>query len=186
MTTVSFTDADGTDRDILFRQYVSDPLVVQTIPGQTIRLQVRGRETLATQDMFLTWSVKVVSEDGGTVRGTLASIRRDGTELDTVLTNRGDSAPADSITLQSRDRLVFEIGTGGDPLVSHDTDLSIGDDNATDLPQNDTETSAFNPWIELGATLTFDVPTAQLAAAWGLLYGEVVEQGASAAGGARE
>lgn len=173
MTTVSFTDLDGTDRDILFRQWVSARLDgAFAVPADLVFLQMRGLETLATQDMFLTWSVKVVSEDGLTVRGTVLAIRRDGAELDTVLTNRSDIVAGASVSALNGDRFVFEIGTGGDPLVSHDSDLSIGDDSSTDLPQDDIATAADNPWIELPGRYAFQAEVAGAALIGGLaLFG---------------
>lgn len=155
LTTVNFTDVDTTDRDILFRQYVGDPLVAQTINAQNVRLQMRASETLATNDMFLTWVLKIVSNDGTTVRGVLVAIRRDGTELDTVLTNRGDLATIASLAILDGDRPVVELGTGGLPLTVHSSSLRIGDADAADLPEDDTTTADNNPWLEFQQVLVF-------------------------------
>lgn len=155
MTTVSFTDVSTADNDILFRQYVSAPLTAQTIGGQTLRVQLRVVETLTTNNMFLSWGVRLVSNDGGTVRGTLVAVHRDGTESDTTLTNRGDTANISSIDAVAGDRLVFEIGLGGVPVAVHDCSIRIGDADATDLPEDDTTTADNNPWIEFQQTLTF-------------------------------
>lgn len=162
MTTVDFTDLDTTDRDVLFRQYVGDPLVAQTINAQDVRLQMRGIETLGINNMFLTWVLKIVSNDGSTVRGILVAIRRDGTELDTVLTNRGDLATIASLAILDGDRPVIEIGTGGIPTVSvHSSSLRIGDADATDLPEDDTTTADNNPWLEFQQILQFQVEILQ-------------------------
>lgn len=155
MTTVAFSDLSIADRDILFGQWVGDPLAAQTIGGQSIRLQMRGIETLATNNMFLTWVVKFVSNDGSTVRGVSVAIQRDGTELDTVLTNRGDVADIASLDLLDGDRPVFELGTGGVPVAVHDSSLRIGDADATDLPEDDTTTADNNPWLEFQQPLVF-------------------------------
>jgi len=156
MTTVAFSDIDTTDKDILFRQYVSDPLSVQTITAQLIKIQIRADELLATNNMFLAWSVKAVSNDGGTLRGTLVSLQRDGTEVATALTNRGDSATSTEVILQSSDRLVFEIGLGGLPIAAtHTSDLRIGDAASSDLPEDDTTTTDLNPWILFQQVLIF-------------------------------
>lgn len=155
MTTVSFADLNTTDRDILFRQWVSGPLSVQTIVAQSITLQMRGSELSLTNNLFLTWVVKLMSNDGLTERGILVAIRRDGTELDTALVNRGDVATSISITSIDGDRLVFEIGVGGLPLISHDSSLRIGDVDAADLPRDDTAIADNNPWIEFQQFLLF-------------------------------
>ncbi len=155
MTTVSFADVSVADNDVLFRQWVSDPLIAQTVIVQTIQIQARVSETLTTNNMFLAWSVKAVSNDGGTLRGTLVTLQRDGTEADTALTNRGDSAASTSVDVQDGDRLVFEVGLGGAPVAVHDSALRIGDADATNLPSDDVATSDLNPWIQFQQVLIF-------------------------------
>jgi hypothetical protein len=158
MQTVAFTDINTSNRDILFRQYVSEPLAAQTIPAQTITAQIRGREAHPLGNMYLAWGIRVVSGDGGTVRGTLVAVHRDNNELVVgTLTNRWDGVSGARLVVQSGDRLVFEVGTGGAPTsaIGHDSDLSLGDDNATDLPEDDTATTAYNPWVEFSQTLAF-------------------------------
>lgn len=158
MTTVAFSDLDITDRDVLFRQYVGDPLIAQTINAQTLRMQIRGLETLSTNNMFVTWVVKIVSNDGTTVRGILVAITRDDVEVDaTTLTNRSLTATISSLEILDGDRLVVEIGTGGDPTTVHDSSLRIGDADATDLLEDDTTTADNNPWLEFQQALIFQV-----------------------------
>lgn len=163
MTTVAFSDLLATDEDILFRQWVSDPLVAQTIIGQTLTMQMRAIETLATNNMFVTWVVKVVSNDGGTVRGTLVAITRDNVEVDAAtLTNRSLVLATNALAILDGDRLVFEIGTGGVATVSHDSSLRIGDADATDLPVNDTTTTDNSPWLEFQQVLVFQAATVDI------------------------
>ena len=158
MTTVLYDDVDSTNQDILFRQWVSDPLAAQTITAQTVKLQIGASETVGGNNLFVAWTVRVVS-DGGTVRGTcIGSPRRDATELAVAtLTNRGDLLTSTAVVAQEGDRLVIEIGVGGDPSLSnpHDSSLRIGDNDATDLPEDDTTTADNNPWIEFANNLLF-------------------------------
>lgn len=158
MTTVSFTDADATNRDVLFRQYVSDPIVGQVISSQTIKFQIRAKERATTCNLFTAWNIKVVSNDGSITRGTITNMERDATEAsETTLTNRQETSTSTAVTAHSGDRIVIEIGMGGDPAAGsdHDSDISVGDDSGTDLAENDTDTAANNPWVEFANTLTF-------------------------------
>ena len=159
MATVSFLDNDATDKDILFRQWVSDPIAAQTIAAQTVKIQVRGQEAGEARNMFLAWAIKVMSNDGTVERGVLVALQRDATELDSTptLTNRGDSATSTQVVALVGDRIVIEIGGGGDPGLAsdHDSDLSVGDDNVSDLPENDTTTTANNPWVEFANALSW-------------------------------
>lgn len=85
---------------------------------------------------------------------------RDATELgvsSSTLTNRRDTATSSSLTVEAGDRIIIEIGTGGNPNTgaTHSSTISYGDDSGTDLPENDTETAANNPWVEFPNTITF-------------------------------
>jgi hypothetical protein len=102
--------------------------------------------------------VKVVSSDGSTVRGVLvgsAGTPRTFDSLPTNLTNRSDSTTSTEVIAQAGDRLVIEIGTGGDPGLSgaHDSSLGFGDSAASDLPEDITTTTALNPWVEFAEDL---------------------------------
>ncbi len=170
LATVSFTDATNTDKDILFRQYVSLELLAgQTITGsQALKFQVRAQERVAGNNMFAAFGIRVIASDGSTVRKTVLAVNRDGVEINnSALTNRASTATsaATNYTTLAGDRLVIEIGTGGDPAntggADHDTDLRLGDSSGSDLPENDTATTDDNPWVELADTLTFVDPEIQ-------------------------
>ena len=149
MTTVSFTDSDNSSRDVIFRQYVSDAMEAGTIAVQTVKFQIRGAEGSTSGNMATSIGIRVVSNDGTTVRGTILSVTRDGSEMDTSLQNRSFSATTTEVTAQANDRLIIEIGTGGDPTIGgHDSDLRIGDAAAGDLPEDDTDVTDSNPWVE--------------------------------------
>lgn len=158
MTTVSFTDANDTNRDVLFRQYVSEPLAAQSISAQSVVFRMRAKERATSCNLFTTVDIRLVSNDGSVVRGNIVSMRRDGSEASaTALTNRNNTGNSTAITCHSGDRLVIEVGMGGDPAAGsdHDSDISIGDDSTTDLGANDTDTSAFNPYVEFANDLIF-------------------------------
>lgn len=156
-TTVTYDDADATNQDILFRQYVSDPLTSQDIAVQSVVNLIRCSETDLSNNLFTKLDIRVVSNDGSIVRGTLVNMRIDGVEAATSLTNRNNTGNCAAVTCFQGDRLVIEIGMSGDPAAtfSHDSSMSIGDDNATDLGANDTDTTALNPYVEFTNAVTF-------------------------------
>lgn len=143
--------------DALCRQYVSDGLAAQTISGN-VRLYARASETLATIDALSRIVLKVVSSDGGTLRGTLLTFGdySTGTEWNTSLRNKSfaDGDIPSSVAALAGDRLVLEIGFNHAAVVSSAA-INFGDDSATDLTQDETNTSANNPWLEIGQVLTF-------------------------------
>lgn len=161
MTTVSFTDANNTNRDILFRQYVSDPINAQTLQAQTIKYQIRGSQNDIDNNMFSTIGIRVLNNTGSSVTGTVLAVTRDNSELVlTALTNRQFTATSTQVVANQGDRIVIEIGTGGDPANSgsqgHDSDLRIGDAAASDLAENDIAITDDNPWVEFVTdTITF-------------------------------
>ena len=166
LATVSFADADKTDKDVLLRQYVTKlPLTVgQTITGaQAIKFQVRAAERIAGNNLFTALNIRVIK--GTTVNKTVLVVTRDGVEVATTLTNRQFTATsaATNYTTVAGDFLVIEIGCGGDPAqtggADHDYDLRLGDSSVTDLAEDDTTTTDNNPWVELTNTLTFVADT---------------------------
>ena len=155
------TNNSNTQGNTLNRQYVSDPIAAQNITG-TVKGQLRGDESATNQDMVSAIGIRVVSNDGSTVRGTLLSITYPalaGNEYDTSYANRytPTSTAVSSVTAQNGDRIVIEIGcyryAAGNPPGR--CTQSFGDDSTTDLPEDQTTTTADNPWIEFSADIRF-------------------------------
>jgi hypothetical protein len=152
----------------LHHQYISEPLKQQTISG-AIKGQIRCSESNAGLNATLAVCIRVVSPDGATVRGTLTDIvasdliNADPSEFATSLKNRKiensseqASIALTSVTARDGDRIVMEFGirrTG--TTTTWTSALSFGDDNATDLPENMTTTTANNPWLEFDSNLSF-------------------------------
>ncbi len=156
------------DHDQILRQYVAGPLSAQTISAQTVKLQIQGYEASANANQFVAWSVKAVDSTGA-LRGQIVALQRDGTEVTTTVTNRGDSATSTSVTVQDGDYLVFELGFGGAPsdASSYNTQLTFDDIAATDLPEDSSSTAAYSPWIEFASAITLtdvDAPASALSA----------------------
>jgi len=153
-------------------QYVSDPIDGQTISG-TVKAQIICRESNAATDATMAITIKVVSNDGGTLRGTLLAIAASDLintsppEWTTTATNRRflDASEVTPVTLtpvvaQDGDRIVVEIGMREVTTTSSRYGrFWLGDDGASDLPEDDTTTdTTMNPWIEFSQTI--DWPTA--------------------------
>jgi len=166
MTDVAFADANAADRDVLFRQHISPPLVAgQTITGaQSIKAQFRVSEVDLGNNLFFALGIRVIAGDGTTVQKTVLSVTRDGLEAVTALTNRQFTATSavTNYTTVAGDRLVLETGMGGDPGggKDHDSTIRFGDASASDLSEDDTSTTDNNPWVELNDTLNFTTEAA--------------------------
>ena len=162
MATVSFTDNNAANRDVLFMQFVSHPLAgSQTITGsQALKAQALVKQRATTNNMLFSVGIRVIAVDGSTVQKTVLVVTRDGVAADaTTLTNRQFTATsaATNYTTVAGDYIVIEIGMSGDPNVGndHDSDIRLGDAAASDLAENDTDTGDLRPWVELTDTLTF-------------------------------
>ncbi len=162
MATVSFSDSDNTNKDILFRQMISAALTAgQTITGsQALKFQARCQETGTGKNMFLTAGLRVLAGDGSTVRKTVLAVTRDNLEASSIaITNRQFTATsaATDYTTVADDRLVLEIGMAGTPTspFNHTSNIRLGDAAASDLSEDDTSTTDNRPWFELSDTRTF-------------------------------
>lgn len=157
------TDRTFTTGDIrLDRQFVSQPLNAQTITG-TFSGQVRCREGLAAQNVFLRMILYVVSADGSVVRGVLLALADygipteivAGTARNHVIANVGTAVT--NVNAQFGDRIVFELGytdaAGVAPraIVHYQAVVTDADYDAG----NETDTGVKNPWIEFSQDLSF-------------------------------
>jgi len=162
LATVSHADSDVTDQDICWRQYVSAALTAgQTITGtQEILSVCRVSEVSSSNNMFFVLGIRVIAADGTTVQKTVMPVTRDDTEAPSALTGRKivAASAATNYTTVAGDRLVIEIGMGGDPggfgAPDHDSSMRLGSNSGSDLTV-DGETNDYNPWVELTDTLTF-------------------------------
>jgi hypothetical protein len=152
----------GADEDHLIVQYVSDTIGAITIPvGTAIKAQLRIQETAVASNQFLTGAMWICSNDGSVRRGTLLTITRDNVEANAAsLQNRSFTAvTGEEVVALNGDRIVIEWGSGGVPASggSHASTIQLRD-NGTDLPENDTQTTAGDPWTEIDVNFVFGVP----------------------------
>lgn len=157
--------------DGLCVQFVSAPIAAGPIAG-TLKGQLRASRTGsgggASGGLRAQIVVRVVSNDGSTFRGTLYAGDLDVTnttdptsEFAGTATNRafprGGAVALSPVSAQTNDRIVIELGArrhGGDATPI----LTVGDNSGTDLPEDETTTTAGNPWIEFSV----DVFTSRL------------------------
>jgi hypothetical protein len=169
--TASSTQNTGT-YDVAIAQFISAPLAAQTIDGN-VKGQIQARESAADADLRAQIVIRVVSNDGTSVIGTL--LASDAAALSSEWNNSSvternakfplaASSPATltSTAVSAGDRLVVEIG-----YRAHNTlnaartgTLAIGSAGSSgDLAENETETTAtYTPWLEFSDTITFDGP----------------------------
>jgi hypothetical protein len=157
--------------DILHGQYISAPLSPQTISG-TLSCVARSREGALTGDLISQLVVRVVSNDGSVVRGTLiapTAATAPGTsnveftdstpknQLFPSAANTGTTAAVASVTCESGDRIVVEIGSRATNTVSSAVTsvVELGESTSADLALDQTSSSTGSPWIEFYKTIEF-------------------------------
>jgi len=149
--------------DIAIAQFISAPLSGnQTISG-AIKGQIRALESSGTGDLDPQCVIRVLSNDGTTVRGTLIASDTSGLghEFNTALRNvkypKGGSTTPTSVNALDGDRLCIEVGyrKHESATTSRTGTLSFGDNAGTDLAEDETTTTANDPWFEFADTLTF-------------------------------
>lgn len=160
----SKTEAKATTANVrqLMRQFISEPLRAQTIAGAcTVKGTIRCLESAVNDNIDKVSCKLIVITPTLTLRGSLLVLGDYGptNEWDTVLEARriadGDTV-AGAVVCSEGDRLVCEIGYNNTTTgTSVSGTMSFGDNAATDLPDNETEQTALNPFIELSQDLLF-------------------------------
>lgn len=153
----------------LDRQYISAPIAAQTISVGTFSAVIRGQLSTTAGDAWLQIIIRVVSNNGSTQRGVIyagstassaGASTTDGPEnqeFDTVMETRIKNAlTTTSVTAQSGDRVVIEVGFRAVTANTNTVTFNYGDVGATaDLATTAGATTAGIPWVELSQTLTF-------------------------------
>jgi len=158
--TFTYSGLSASD-DLLWYQFVSPPIAAQTVSG-TVKGQVRVAEGASTDDERAQVVIRVLSNDGSTVRGTLlaASAASLSSELSTTLTNRKfplaaiSPATLSSVAASAEDRIVVEIGVRHHGATTTSAAIAVaGEDSGSDLAEDETDTTG-DPWIEFSAAIT--------------------------------
>lgn len=155
LVTVTNADNNNTNRNLVYAQYISDPIAAQTLSAQTLKWQHLASEVSSFGNLFTAICVRVVSNDGTTVTGTCLAVTRDGLEVSTPgAQNRQFSATTSSVSANANDRICIEVGLGGTPTVNGADGSMFFQDDGSDLAESDTGNSG-DPWVEFANTITF-------------------------------
>ena len=164
LTNKASAKAVTANTDILSRQFVSNPIVAQTIAAGTVKGTIRVLESAGNDNIDkVRIKIIVVNGAGTTLTGTILARGSYGptNEWATSLTNRriADGDTTSAVTANEGDRIVIEIGflntTTGTSITGT---MNFGDDNASDCADDETGTAACNPFVELSQTITFQGP----------------------------
>jgi len=163
-TTINITEDTG--NQALDRQYIStrmDAGIVFTSAVTTVRSVVMMREFALTDDVNqCILGIRVLSEDGATVRATLFTVANRGPVLEFInnatMRNKqcadGDTIGATYTTVLG-DRVAVEIGYQADGADTSPQAAAKYGQNATDCAENETNTTDCAGWIEFSNTITF-------------------------------
>ena len=144
---------------ILVAQFVSEPLdALDPIALEVIKECFRILESNAKAEVTWRFRIRKCDGDGNNDADVNANSFSDTTEADDGgLTNRFMSKiNQDDGAISQGQRLVIEVGFlfNYSKVSGYNATLSITDNHATDLGENDTDTTAYNSWIETGDTFT--------------------------------
>jgi hypothetical protein len=146
---------------ILVRQYISDPISAQTISAGTVKGTIRVLESAANDNVDqVICKICVISNDGSSLTGTILNLGSYGptAEFNTSLRAKriADGDATTQVVANANDRILIELGYANTATgTSVSADMNFGDNSATDLGDNETDTAANNPFLELSQTITF-------------------------------
>lgn len=128
--------------------------------SDTVSLVIRGLEANTACDSHVVYSVRVVSADGSTVRGTVGLYHAISTEFTTSALTRIHNARttgATNFTSYAGDRIIIELGLHGvTPSTSYTNTMRIGDPTATsDFALTAGLTTDLCPWVQLSRDVIF-------------------------------
>lgn len=159
---VTPTITTGVTEDAIALQMVSTPIPPQEITG-TVSLVTICSENDALLECTLAVVIRVVSNDGSVVRGTLYSNFNIDTEFtlnaspSTRIVNAQAVTP---VTTLPGDRIVVEVGAhAASPTATNTIRIYTGNNNATDCPLTSGDTNLYNPWVEFSQDLFKSMPT---------------------------
>lgn len=144
-------------KKMICASYISQPLIAQTIAsGSTISMQIRASKSATASTGLLFVYFRWCDENGTNIQeiGNTSNA----TALSTTLTNRTITITLGSnVSITDNQRLIVEIGesyTAGTTAHTCSVASQISA-TTTDLPVDNTTTTANLPWIEFSQTLSF-------------------------------
>lgn len=162
---------DAAVTDQLLRQYISSALAAQTLSG-TVKGVMRMASNTANIGMGApAFRVAKCNSDGSVVTEIIAvtaspeaaSAAPPATEGTTLENRRLETSPTNtftitvpSTTINDGDFLIVELGYKDNTTdTGRFVRINFGDDSASDLPEDETTTTADNPWVEFSADISF-------------------------------
>lgn len=158
----------GVAATLPFMRFVYGPIGAHDFTSQTLKGQIRGQEANAAAQCCLAHAIRILKPDG-TERAVLrapayaTTMDTNPPEFRTALTNNkfreGDTDTTinlASVSSQNGDYIVIEIGMRKTASsTARNITLRYGDNDASnDLPEDDTSTSDYCPWVEFSTTIT--------------------------------
>lgn len=168
MTDFGVAETSGSgDYDVLIAQYVSAPIDGAGTLSGTFYGLVRAMESDVAGELASQITVKVVSNDGATVRGTPLALDTGGGGDEWPITTAlskwqpraawlDNPVAITSVDYQDGDRIVIEIGYRAHnwSATSYTGTERFGDASGSDLT-DENQSADNNPWCEFSATLSF-------------------------------
>jgi hypothetical protein len=156
----------------LTAQHIGPPLSGSGTLTGTVKGQIRANTNNLSFNGTVGIAVRVVSNDGSIERGVLLNHTAplpttNPPEIPTTSTNRSFQSvdgtkllPLTPVAYQDGDRLVVETGPRDeDTGTSRTGSLVYGDNHASDLPEDETTTTAMNAWVEFAFNSTIEMVT---------------------------
>ena len=147
----------------LIRQYVSvDSIKACILTTGTIKGTIRVKES-ATNDniMQVTCSIRIVDSTGNTFR-TPALLAKgqwgpsnEWSNSSRIARRIADGDSISQVQCYDGDRVVIELGYYVSSGISISGLMVFGDDSGTNLGDNETDTAAYNPFVEYSGTIPF-------------------------------
>lgn len=146
-------------RKVLADQWISAPMLAQTVTG-TLTGQMKGKISSTSSSTGQLFAYLRVCNSSGTITQDIGTLTT--TNLTTTTTNRTlISLNVGSVTISDGDCFVIEVG-GNYSSGSNTTrtfTINKGNDRGTDLPVNNTATTADDPWFEFSYNIAFKAST---------------------------
>lgn len=147
------------------RQYISPPMAAQNLAAGTWKGTIRCLESAVNDNVDAVKSqLRYWDVSAGAIGGTsIAVLNNYGpvAEFNTSLRAKriADGDATTFVTVEDGDRLILDLGyTNTLAGTSISGSMSFGDNSATDLGDNETDTAANNPFIELSIDIIWFRP----------------------------
>ena len=154
-TDFNFNEVAAYNDYILAVQFVSEPLDAISATLSANKIVFRCLESNAKAECFLVHSFGKCDSDGSNATEIDHTIGWTEFAADTLTSNYRTGDFLNKVFNQG-DRLILEVGAKFSyaKVSGYNATINVTDNHATDLPENDTETAAYNSWIETGDTFT--------------------------------